>query len=956
MNRLVGLLGLLAFLMGGARPGRAQATIDQSSRVKEHQRLGYELFRNERYASSNHQYDLALRDKSIEQNFSLQADIYASIGTNYYNQGEFQKALNACRKGLELARKGVAGDTIFFKLHLGKSVAFMSWGKYDSSLISFQRNEKILQAKPHLEAQIASYVATHYNGGGVLFDALGDGQQSKTYLEKALIIARKFRLTDYVSVFLNNIAAQYSLVGNYEKAIELCQESLKYTVTPTQRCARYLNLGRYNLQIKQYGQALENYQKAEKLYGQVLAEGSTTREPMLEFNLPFGLGRYYFEVNRLDLADEYLFEALAATHRQYGTTKHPDRAKVYIWQGQVREARREWANAAFLYQQAINELRTGPALAINENPVLTLKGEVISENVLFEALQRKAHVLSRQYDRSKQLVDLRFSLETYRVAIHLADRIRRGYETSETKLFFLNQVYPTYEQALAVTFQLYEATRQASYREIAFQIMEKSKAATLSDALRDAQVKPTVLPAEYLTRERSLKKTLTDLRNTLITAQTPEQRLSIENQINEQEVVLGNLLQQFERISPQYYQFKYRTETVELSRIQQEVTDEQTALISYFMGRGDLYTFVVTREGTEFIRQRITPVLRKYIASLRRELYASPGLDIYRGNTAAQQCYRYLIQPIEKRLVGKSQLILVRDNDLHFIPFEALESGQRKNDYLVKHFAIRYAYSGTLLQKTHANHPRRERYSVMSMAPYSDISQQANRFRDKTLGALPASRQEVISIGGQAYLDHKATKAHFLEAAQHYRIIHLATHARADQDNPARSYIAFYPNQEDHKLFTNELYNLSLEHTRLVVLSACETGAGRVERSEGTLSLSRAFMYAGCPSIVTTLWNAHDESSAYIAKRLHHYLRKGTSTDVALQQAKLDYFESDQSKAYDHPYYWAHFVLIGDNTPIYTPAPWGHFMTWLGGGLLVGLVLLAGLRYALYVMPKKGHH
>jgi LPXTG-motif cell wall-anchored protein len=173
-----------------------------------------------------------------------------------------------------------------------------------------------------------------------------------------------------------------------------------------------------------------------------------------------------------------------------------------------------------------------------------------------------------------------------------------------------------------------------------------------------------------------------------------------------------------------------------------------------------------------------------------------------------------------------------------------------------------------------------------------------------------------------------------------YNVLHLATHATVDAEDPSQSFIAFYPQQRDslanYRLYTHELYNMRLDSVKLVILSACEAGNGRLVRGEGVMSLARAFAYAGCPNIMTTLWKADDRSSAWLTQRLHHYLKQGWEKDVALQQAKLDYLNDPEvHPARKAPYYWANFVFIGDPAPLYDDRR--HW--WL---IAVGLLLLAG--------------
>ena len=95
-----------------------------------------------------------------------------------------------------------------------------------------------------------------------------------------------------------------------------------------------------------------------------------------------------------------------------------------------------------------------------------------------------------------------------------------------------------------------------------------------------------------------------------------------------------------------------------------------------------------------------------------------------------------------------------------------------------------------------------------------------------------------------------------------------------NNEKPAQSFITFYPSTPDYKLYAGEIADLKLDSTQLVILSACETGAGQLVKGEGLMSLSRAFAYAGCPNIITSLWKAEDRTTAYLTQQLHYYLEK----------------------------------------------------------------------------------
>jgi CHAT domain-containing protein len=198
----------------------------------------------------------------------------------------------------------------------------------------------------------------------------------------------------------------------------------------------------------------------------------------------------------------------------------------------------------------------------------------------------------------------------------------------------------------------------------------------------------------------------------------------------------------------------------------------------------------------------------------------------------------------------------------------------------------------------------------------------------------------VANLKGQVLTDSAATRKNFLQLANSYPILHLATHASVNNDTPAHSYIAFYPAGRDFKLYAGEIATLRLDSVKLVILSACETGAGQLVKGEGLMSLSRAFAYAGCPDIITSLWKAEDKTTSFITQRLHYYLEKRYSKDKALQQAKLDLMKSNEiDPRFKTPDYWAHLIYIGNyEEDRGSKAWWWIALTIIGGAFLYKMI------------------
>ncbi|MDX1666640.1 MAG: CHAT domain-containing protein, partial [Saprospiraceae bacterium] len=314
--------------------------------------------------------------------------------------------------------------------------------------------------------------------------------------------------------------------------------------------------------------------------------------------------------------------------------------------------------------------------------------------------------------------------------------------------------------------------------------------------------------------------------------------------------------------------------------------------------------------------------------------------------TAAFELYKQLIRPFEEKL--HRHLIIVPDGTLGYLPFGALlrerprRAGNYRNYvYLERAYTISYDYSASLFgnRRTEARSKFRDKLLAVALDFSSGSAAQsenesANRSGDrlpslKQLTAMrsgldplyftvPEAREIAAKFDGDLLINEEATFDRFAERADDYDILHLSTHAIANDEAGDFSFLAFSSSEGNRydSLFAKDIYNLRLS-AEMVVLSACETGAGEMQRGEGIISLARAFSYAGARSIVTTLWSVNDRQTREIMLRFYENLKDGRSKDKALQQAKLAYIEEvarDHDEA--HPIYWAAFSPIGDMRPL----------------------------------------
>jgi CHAT domain-containing protein len=307
--------------------------------------------------------------------------------------------------------------------------------------------------------------------------------------------------------------------------------------------------------------------------------------------------------------------------------------------------------------------------------------------------------------------------------------------------------------------------------------------------------------------------------------------------------------------------------------------------------------------------------------------------DFINYSVSGYNLYEKLLKPVESKIFGKDLTIIPHDK-LSYIPFDALLTQMpdtivmnfRNLKYLIRDYTINYSYSATLLYD-YSNKEKNSSKSLIAFSPLYDPNvpyKDAETASERFLNPLPGAKDEVQGISRyiktNSFLDDLAQENTFKDKAAEFDILHLAMHTIINDSVPMFSKLVFSrPDQksvDDGFLNTYEIYNMKL-NARLAVLSACETGTGKLQKGEGVMSMARGFIYAGCPSIVMTLWQVEDKSGAKIMEDFYYFISKGKRKDIALRMAKLKHLDSaDPLTA--HPHYWLAYVSIGNPEPLKT--------------------------------------
>ncbi len=286
-------------------------------------------------------------------------------------------------------------------------------------------------------------------------------------------------------------------------------------------------------------------------------------------------------------------------------------------------------------------------------------------------------------------------------------------------------------------------------------------------------------------------------------------------------------------------------------------------------------------------------------------------------------------------------MIIIPDGKLNQLPFESLRLQKNGLEYFAiedYNFSYYYAIEQFLnAQKSNAV----ENNQILCLAPEFQGPPAESRSCDiASLGKLPFAKEELnylsTNFEGEFIGSSSTTKADLLDNIKDFPIIHLATHACLNTEDPLLSEIHF----SDGYLTNYDIKNLNTR-PELVVLSACNTAQGELKEGEGAITLSRGFFEAGVKSLQSSLWALDDYASSQIVKGMYRNLKKGQSKSSSLRQSKLEYLAS-ADKLRSHPYYWAGLIQIGDDNPLFSVFPKGLAIA-IGATML--LLILISLLY-----------
>jgi CHAT domain-containing protein/tetratricopeptide (TPR) repeat protein len=837
-----------------------------------------------------------------------------SLGQDYQSLGHYQKAIGYHRRALKIAVTDPKKINDEFSSLAQLAFDYAGINEYYTAIEFREKAANIARRQQERLLEAHCYILI-----GIYYKLLGNYRKAIEYHGKTLEIAKEIEDKKWEEAAYTNLGNIYYDQSYYQKAIEYHGKTLeiakeiedKYgeAAARTNLGNSYYNLYDYRKAIEYHGKTLEIAKEIReaprrthlgggldaveydfiKSFAQEIEEGS------LEASCYGNLGICYERLGDGNIAIKYHTKALqlaqqikdenmqALCHMNLGNVyyglEHYDNAIKYHTKAlqlaqQIGNQNLESTCYVNLANDFLYRVEDSPKVLPNYEKALQIAertGQVDLQRIINFSLGR---IYEEEGNSSVACSYLEHSIE-------LSENIAGQLIGEEHKLSFNASLSDAYQLIVPLYLRRNDKVRALEYAE-------RSRSRTFLEILAASNIEPAERgkdeldllikkEEELLVKFRAVQ--LMHLRNTPFILQ-PGETDNIRRKLREIYEMIASIDTE--------YAFLRSGRPAPLNRIQKILSQNENAiLVEYFVTHDKIFIFVISLndlhvEIVDFSYEKLVDYIKHY----HKEVAESRGKD------AVDTCIelsRYLIEPIVKYL-SKDQLIyFVPYGLLHYIPLHALFLNR---DPLIRNHPIVYSPNASLLQF----YKRKGSNSLKSCASFGVD--------------FPFEAENIAEIfNSQPYID--ATKATVLENIRNKDVLHFSCHGLFDNSDPLSSGILLYndkyPKARDI-LTAREIFNLELK-AELVTLSACETGINEIKPGEELIGLTRGFLYAGAASVMVSLWSVNAPSTQRLMREFYTQLKGGKDKASALQQAQIKTMETN---GYEHPYYWAPFVLIGD--------------------------------------------
>ncbi len=739
---------------------------------------------------------------------------------------------------------------------------------------------------------------------GNLYIKIGDLQKADTTIKNYLFLAEKTQNRSRVISGITNLSIAYNNQGNYPKAIQILNKGLALDA---------LNINILTNLATNYLDS-ENYTQAEKIAKKVVAIDPD------QINAYQILAAISLEQQDIKSAKAYIVKAKSILLKDNDTSAR-DIAKWQLAYIDILLSKSEFTDAL----ENIKEIYASLLPKYSAKDELPSKEDLIPDKVLLKTLDTHAFIY-------KQIQKPLQAIKVYDLAFEVNSKLNALYPLQDTKIIQHSQNRNRTEAYIDLLFSLYRSTKNKEFVEQAFWAAEHSKAPFVSEALLSKKVLSQYKTDPLVVQKNELNTELTSYETRIIKEKLKGDTANISQiqkwtktydatSIDFKEVTLAlqnkypELIQSFKKQS--------------LATLQKKLDKDKVVLIEYFYGNQNIYQFEIRSDTFEIKKIEHIEHFRKTIKHYIHYFDTASNItnNVSKFVKDATEVYAILKIPEETH-----KLLIIPDGLLNFIPFETLLTKETKSlrfqkmPFLLKSKEVSYEISASKYLGSIPNDS--EEKTVLGIFPVFENTDMALPF------SLTESNYIQQHFEGDFIEKEQATYEYFVQKAKQHDIIHLSTHAQSGSFlRPASIKLS------DKDILVNQLYGMQLK-ADLVVLSACETGIGKIAKGEGPISIGRGFQYAGVENVLFSLWKVNDQTTSRLMGDFYKSLKNSGSKANSLHQAKLDYLDAKNiSNPQKSPYYWGAFVYYGE---IEQTQSLNYI--WYGIGIVLFLLIVLLLR------------
>jgi CHAT domain-containing protein len=857
---------------------------------------------------------------------------YYLLGSTYINSDQFEKAFGAYEQSIHFYQNIEMYERVA-KAYAARGIAYIETDEYDLALADLQQAEALVPDEN--EADKSFIYMTFYS----LYLYMETPTLGVAYLEKAYELAKKTGNKENQLNTATYLADHHVSENKYSEGLAFANEALflaKETNDLLQLSTIYDIIGRIYYGLSEFEKSIFHFNEAIAILQQLGLERKVAEVQLF-------VGQVALSQGELDAA-KTIFSGIKSQllHVRYQIKLLHEQADLYMELEDFTKAENFLNQSMALISDDLEVLK--PQIYFM---YLKLPDDIISPEKKLEYAKYIYRLSGTKSLKSRMAAE--FTLAKYFEPFNADSAFYYAYTALEK---LENRRLSTYSSALKNSLNTkwqhvyyllahWEVEHKKDYSK-AFELHEQAKSRALFDQIYEQRF------LSFVDAENPSSIQLLELQKKIDRLYHLEDNPTLGSsnstaiEIAELELQYQSLQDELVRANPAMQDLTYPTLTT--LEEAQKLLDRRTALINYGVMHDQLFIFLVKDGGFRFIPILDKPNLRddltEYIEAFRDAIISKEENE--RLSIASKKLTQFLIEPISSELEDVEHLIIIPDGPLHLLPFEAL---MHKNRYLIEHFAIKYIPSVSVFNIIDERQPIDFERSLVGLASTGfesgdDLTVASSQAAFST---LPYTLAEIDSIT-TSFLEpmvlknEQVTEAAFkaLDLSE-YRFMHFATHGNINESAPEQSGLILSKKTETETLFGEDGYLNAREisqldiNANLVVLSACNTGVGRIINGEGVMGLQRSFLAAGASSVMVSLWSIFDRSTPIFMNKFYKnlleiedeelsFIDKALmyanlySSDIvdfktlALQQTKKQMIEHPY---YNHPVHWAPFVLTG---------------------------------------------